>query len=80
MRTVFLLSALLAAACSAQPVPPPLFYAVVSDTQKPADDPLEGLKHTVEQVNQMAPAFVLMPGDLTNRGSVAEYENVTKVL
>jgi hypothetical protein len=80
MRTVFLLSALLAAACSAQPVPPPLFYAVVSDTQKPPDDPLEGLKHTVEQVNQVDPAFVLMPGDLTNRGSVAEYENVTKVI
>jgi hypothetical protein len=80
MRIVFPLFLALASCLAAAPVLPPLLYAVVSDTQKPADDPLTGLREVVEEVNQLAPAFVLMPGDLTNSGSVAEYENVTPVI
>ncbi len=59
---------------------PPLFYAVVSDTQKPANDPLTELRGVVAQVNQVEPSFVLMPGDQTDTGSVAEYENVMPVI
>lgn len=80
MRVLSLLIGLVVGASAFAGGLPPLFYAVVSDTQKPADDPLVELRQVVEQVNPLDPAFVLTPGDLTNTGSVAEYENVMPVI
>lgn len=80
MRVFSLLAGLVLGASAYAGGLPPLFYAVVSDTQKPANDPLTELRRVVAQVNQMAPAFVLMPGDQTDTGSVAEYENVMPVI
>ena len=52
---------------------PPLFYAVVSDTQKPENEPLTDFEWAVAQINAVEPGFVLMPGDLTNTGTVKQY-------
>ena len=58
--------------------PPPLFYGVISDTQRPPTDPLPELKWAIGQINAVHPDFVLWPGDLTNGGAEAEYQNVLK--
>ncbi len=64
---------LLALAAGAQP--PPLFYAVLSDTQKGDNDPFADFRWAVEQVNALRPQFVLFPGDLTNEGTISQYEH-----
>ncbi len=64
---------------AAEPDLPPLFYAVISDTQKPDGDELKDFLWAVGQVNELAPAFVLVPGDLTNTGTDAQYENFMRV-
>jgi hypothetical protein len=58
--------------------PPPLFYGVISDTQRPPTDPLPELQWAVGQLNAIGPDFVLWPGDLTNGGAEAEYQNVMR--
>jgi len=59
--------------------PPPLFYAVVADTQKPDNDPFEEFAWAVGQINDIGPDFVLMPGDLTDSGTQNQYEHFMKV-
>ena len=59
--------------------PPPLFYAVLSDTQKGDDDPFADFRWAVQQVNELQPQFVLFPGDLTNGGTVNQYEHWSAV-
>ncbi len=59
--------------------PPPLFYAVISDTQRPDDDPLPEFAWAVERVNAISPACVLFPGDLTNTATQNQYEHFTAV-
>lgn len=59
--------------------PPPLFYAVISDTQKPDGDPLTDLRWGVHEVAAIAPDLLLVPGDVTNTGTIAQYENVMPV-
>jgi hypothetical protein len=68
----------LAAAVAWAGPPPPLFCGVISDTQRPADDPLPELAWAIDQLNALAPDLVLWPGDLTNGGTDAEYENVLR--
>lgn len=68
---------LLAATATASP--PPLFYAVISDTQRPDNDPLAEFAEVATEVNKTAPDFVLMPGDLTNTGTDNQYGHVMKV-
>ena len=74
-------AARLAGAQAAPPeaVAPPLFYAVVADTQKPDGDPYSDFAWAVAQVNEIAPRFTLMPGDLTNTGSVDQFRNFMTV-
>jgi len=54
-------------------VAPPLFYAVIADTQKGNNDPYAEFAQAVERVNQAKPDIVLMPGDLTSNGSENQY-------
>ncbi len=74
---MLLAAVLLPAAWSAEP--PPLFYAVIADTQKGDDDPFAQFAWAIEQVNELRPEFVLMPGDLTNTGTDNQYTNFMKV-
>lgn len=60
-------------------VAPPLFYAVVADTQKPDKDPYKDFAWAVAQINEIAPQFTLMPGDLTNTGSADQLRGFMKV-
>jgi len=61
------------------PVAPPLFYAVISDTQKADNDTLTDFAWGAGQVAEIAPDFVLMPGDLTNTGSDNQFTNFMRV-
>ncbi len=75
-----LVALLLAAAIAgAAPPPPPLFYAVISDTQKGDNDPFDDFRWAVGQVNRLRPQFVLFPGDLTDSGSINQYEHWSAV-
>ncbi len=74
---ILLAALLLPVAWSAEP--PPLFYAVIADTQKPDDDPFAQFAWAIEQVNELRPEFVLMPGDLTDTGTDNQYANFMKV-
>lgn len=58
---------------------PPLFLGVISDTQRPPQDPLPELNWAVDQLNELKPDAVLWTGDLTNGGAEAEYANVMRV-
>ena len=69
---------LMLSACLADD-PPPLFYAVVADTQKGDDDPFADFAWAVEQINEIAPTCVLFPGDLTNTATENQYANFLKV-
>ncbi len=71
---------LAAALAAAAAPPPPLFVAVISDTQKRDDDPFTDLQWAVQQVNRLKPQVVLMPGDLTDGGTVNQYEHFTAAL
>lgn len=74
LRCLFVLLLVLAVrAAAAQP--PPLFYAVLSDTQKGDNDAFADFRWAVLQVNDLRPQFVLFPGDLTNDGTVNQYEH-----
>jgi hypothetical protein len=74
---LLVVAALLPLAWAAEP--PPLFYAVISDTQKGDDDPFAEFAWAIEQVNELRPEFVLMPGDLTNTGTDNQYMNFMEV-
>jgi len=74
---LILLTSLAAVAWTSDP--PPLFYAVIADTQKGDDDPFADFGWAIDQVNGLQPEFVLMPGDLTNTGTDNQYANFMKV-
>ena len=85
MKRIAWLRAALAVLClvvtvvGAAAQPPPLFYAVLSDTQKGDDNPFDDFRWAVEQVNDLQPQFVLFPGDLTDSGTVNQYKHWTAV-
>lgn len=64
---------------AADAVPPPLFYAVIADSQKPDGDALTDLRWAVAEVNRCAPRVVFVPGDLTNNATEAQYRGVMSV-
>jgi len=67
------------AVASANAAPGPLFFVVANDTQKPDNDPFADFRRAVDQINQLNPDFVVMPGDLANNGTANQYEHFMKV-
>ena len=76
---VLSLAACLEAAQPERAVAPPLFYAVVGDTQKPDEDPYNDFAWAVAQISGIAPQFTMVPGDLTNTGSAGQFQNFMEI-
>ncbi len=62
-----------------QAEPPPVFFAVLSDIQKPDNDPLAEFAWAIDQINAVAPDFVLIPGDMTATGTENQFANFAKM-
>jgi hypothetical protein len=79
LRLALVVFSLLFVLAGAAAQPPPLFCAIIADTQKGDGDPFADFRWAVEQINGLRPQFVLFPGDLTSTGTVNQYENWTAV-